>query len=38
MTFELKFETQKILWVLVSSIGKVSNSCINDLLFNPRLH
>ena len=26
------------LWVLVNSIGKVSNDCIRDLRFNHRLH
>ena len=26
------------LWVPVNSIGKVSDSCIRDLGFNPRLH
>ena len=25
-------------WVPISSIGKVSNGCIKDLGFNPRLH
>ena len=25
-------------WVPVSSTGKVSDSCIRDLWFNPRLH
>ena len=26
------------LWVPISSIGKVSDGCIRDLGFNPRLH
>ena len=26
------------LWILVNSTGKVSNGCIRDLGFNPRLH
>ena len=28
----------KEIYVLVSSTGKVSNGCIRDLLFNPRLY
>ena len=25
-------------WILVSSTGKISDGCIRDLEFNPRLH
>ena len=27
-----------LVWVSVSSTGKISDSCIRDLEFNPRLH
>ena len=32
------YKLGKIAWVSVTSIGKVSDGCIRDLGFNPRLY
>ena len=47
-SYKLKIEFQsilfkflypkEILWVPISSTGKISDSCTKDLGFNPRLH
>ena len=34
----IKFLGYFVLWVPVSSTGKISDGCIRDLGFNPRLH
>ena len=36
--YKLQSKTKSELWVPVSSTGKISDGCIRDLGFNPRLH
>ena len=36
--YKLQSKTKSELWVPVSSTGKISDACIRDLGFNPRLH